>query len=168
MVHFLQFQLWYSISNGSGCFPTASLADLYLCSFPPTNVSSPDIAGSQLLQSGCMLGLNQALSASVTEDELSADNTAVALVGKGTPFTILEGDALKPYLAALKADDDAPPPGAAQLPPVRIRLRREGNQIGRFSGSAAPNGVAKDPPKMKTGSSQPLVALSEPNLLYSL
>ena len=59
----------------------------------------------------------QALSASVTEDELSADNTAVALVGEGTAFTILEGDALKPYLAALKADDDAPPPGAPQLPP---------------------------------------------------
>ncbi len=51
----------------------------------------------------------QALSASVTEDELSADNTAVALVGKGTPFTLLEGDALKPYLAALKDEDDAPP-----------------------------------------------------------
>ena len=63
-----------------------------------------------------LLGVSQALSASVTEDELSADNTAVALVGQGTPFTILEGDALKPYLAALKADDDAPPPGASQLP----------------------------------------------------
>ncbi|BDA47145.1 Proteasome subunit alpha type-1 [Coccomyxa sp. Obi] len=53
----------------------------------------------------------KALSASVTEDELSAANTAVALVGQGTPFTILEGDALKPYLAALKADEDAAPPG---------------------------------------------------------
>lgn len=148
MVLLLQIQLWHSISSGSGWFRTAALAHLYLCSFPPTNVSSPDIAGSQLLLSGCMLGLNQALSASVTEDELSADNTAVALVGKGTPFTILEGDALKPYLAALKADDDAPPPGAAQLPSSRnIRLRREGKEIiGRFLGSAAPNGVAKDPP----------------------
>lgn len=128
MVHLLQFQLLHSISSGSGCFPTAALAYLYLCPFPPTNVLSPETAGSQLLLSGCMLGLNQALSASVTEDELSADNTAVALVGKGTPFTILEGDALKPYLAALKADDDAPPPGATQLPSSRnIRLRREGN-----------------------------------------
>ncbi|EIE21739.1 20S proteasome alpha subunit F [Coccomyxa subellipsoidea C-169] len=57
----------------------------------------------------------KALSASVTEDELSADNTAVALVGEGTAFTILEGDALKPYLAALKADDDAPPPGEGEM-----------------------------------------------------
>lgn len=128
--------------------PNSSSGPFVLCSFSPTNVSCPDIADSQLLLSGCMLGLNQALSASVTEDELSADNTAVALVGKGTPFTILEGDALKPYLAALKADDDALPPGAAQLPSSRnIRLRREGKEIiGRFLGSAAPHGVAKDPP----------------------
>ena len=47
----------------------------------------------------------------MTEDELSAENTAVALVGQGTPFVILEGDALKPYLAALKADEDVIPPG---------------------------------------------------------
>ena len=51
----------------------------------------------------------QALSASVTEDELSAANTAVALVGKGTPFTILEGKDLEPYLATLKAEEDTAP-----------------------------------------------------------
>ena len=59
----------------------------------------------------------QALSASVTEDELSADNTAVGFVGKGTAFTILEGDALKPYLDALK-EQDVPPTG--ELSPVLI------------------------------------------------
>ena len=51
----------------------------------------------------------QALSASVTEDELSAENTAVALVGEGTPFTILEGKDLEPYLATLKAEEDSAP-----------------------------------------------------------
>jgi len=51
----------------------------------------------------------QALSASVTEDELSAANTAVALVGKGTPFIILEGKDLEPYLATLKAEEDTAP-----------------------------------------------------------
>jgi hypothetical protein len=45
----------------------------------------------------------------VTEDELSAENTAVGIVGAGMPFTILEGDALKPYLDALKAEQDAAP-----------------------------------------------------------
>ena len=51
----------------------------------------------------------QALSASVTEEELCADNAAVGMVGEGTPFTILEGDALQPYLDALKAVQDAAP-----------------------------------------------------------
>ena len=51
----------------------------------------------------------QALSASVTEDELNAENTAVAIVGKGTPFTILEGKDLEPYLANLKAEEDTAP-----------------------------------------------------------
>jgi len=51
----------------------------------------------------------QALSASVTEDELSSDNTALALVGKGMPFTILEGDDLKPYLATLQEQEEAAP-----------------------------------------------------------
>ena len=51
----------------------------------------------------------QALSASVTEDELNAENTAVAIVGKGTPFTIVEGKDLEPYLATLKAEEDTAP-----------------------------------------------------------
>ena len=41
----------------------------------------------------------------MTEDELNAENTAVALVGKETPFTILEGKELEPYLATLKAEE---------------------------------------------------------------
>ena len=45
----------------------------------------------------------------MTEDELNAENTAVALVGKGTPFTILEGKELEPYLATLKAEEDTAP-----------------------------------------------------------
>ena len=45
----------------------------------------------------------------MTEDELSAENTAVALVGIGTPFTILEGKDLEPYLATLKAEEDTAP-----------------------------------------------------------
>ena len=51
----------------------------------------------------------QALSASVTEDEVSMNDTAVTLVGKETPFTILEGKDLEPYLATLKAEEDTAP-----------------------------------------------------------
>lgn len=57
----------------------------------------------------------------MTEDELSADNTAVALVGKGTPFTILEGADLQPHLVTLKAEDDAPPPGMPLALKGRLR-----------------------------------------------
>ena len=50
----------------------------------------------------------QALSASVTEEELSADNAAVGVVGQDMPFTIIDGEALHPYLDALKADQNPP------------------------------------------------------------
>ena len=70
----------------------------------------------------------QALSASVTEDELSADNTAVALVGEGMPFTILEGKDLEPYLATLKAEEDTAPgdtlgPHLAKNLPIAMYLQ---------------------------------------------
>ena len=61
-------------------------------------------------------GCVQALSASVTEEELSADNAAVGVVGEGMPFTILEGEALQPYLDALKSTQDAGPGGNSKLP----------------------------------------------------
>lgn len=43
----------------------------------------------------------QALSASVTDGELTKDNMSVAIVGKGTPLTLLEDTELEPHLAAL-------------------------------------------------------------------
>ena len=44
----------------------------------------------------------QALSASVTDGELTKDNCTVAVVGKDMPFTILEGEDLAPHIALLK------------------------------------------------------------------
>ena len=44
----------------------------------------------------------QALSASVSDGELTQENCTVAIVGKGLPLVILEGDALKPHIDALK------------------------------------------------------------------
>ena len=42
------------------------------------------------------------------DDELTVDNASIAIVGKDQPYTLLEGDALKPYLDQLevKGDDD--------------------------------------------------------------
>ena len=44
----------------------------------------------------------RSLSASVPDGELTQENCTVAIVGKGLPLVILEGDALKPHIDALK------------------------------------------------------------------
>ena len=48
----------------------------------------------------------------MTDGELTKDNVSVALVGAGTPLTLLEDAELEPHLAALR-DEGA---GAAPLP----------------------------------------------------
>ena len=54
----------------------------------------------------------------MTEEELSADNAAIGVVGPGTAFTILEGEALQPYLDALKATQDGGGAGARPRTPA--------------------------------------------------
>jgi hypothetical protein len=49
------------------------------------------------------------VQASQQEGDITKDNVAVAVVGKGQPFTMLEGDALAPFVAQMEAD--APPEG---------------------------------------------------------
>ncbi|KAK9819975.1 hypothetical protein WJX72_004710 [[Myrmecia] bisecta] len=55
----------------------------------------------------------RALSASVTDGELTAANCTVALVGSDTPFVILEDDDLEPHVAAFKDQDDGADGGDA-------------------------------------------------------
>jgi 20S proteasome subunit alpha 6 len=47
----------------------------------------------------------RALSSSLADGELTAANTAVAIVGKGTAFTVLEDDNILPYIEALKEEE---------------------------------------------------------------
>jgi len=47
----------------------------------------------------------QALIASLQEGELSKDNCTIGIVGADMQFTLIEGEALLPYLAALKEED---------------------------------------------------------------
>lgn len=56
-----------------------------------------------------LLALRETVS-STKDTDLTAENTDIAVVGKGTPFKITEGDNVKPYLAKISADetDDAP------------------------------------------------------------
>ena len=44
----------------------------------------------------------RALSASVSDGELTQENCTIAIVGKGLPLVILEGDDLKLHIDALK------------------------------------------------------------------
>jgi len=47
----------------------------------------------------------QALSASLQEGELTKENCTLGIVGADMQFTLIEGEALLPYLAALKEED---------------------------------------------------------------
>lgn len=51
-----------------------------------------------------------ALQASLQDGELTDKNCSVAVVGKGMPFTLLEDEALEPYITAVKEEE----PGAAE------------------------------------------------------
>lgn len=44
----------------------------------------------------------KSLAASLADGELTSANTAVAVVGRGTVFTLLEDDTVAPYITALK------------------------------------------------------------------
>lgn len=49
----------------------------------------------------------KALAGSLSDGELTSANSTVAIVGKGTPFTILEDDAIAAYIEALKEEEGA-------------------------------------------------------------
>lgn len=51
-----------------------------------------------------LLALSETVTSSKDTD-LTAENTDVAVVGKGTPFKIYEDDQVKPYLAMIESDD---------------------------------------------------------------
>ena len=53
------------------------------------------------------------LQASQQEGEITKSNVAVAIVGKDQPFTMLEGDALEPFVAQIDAAQAAEDEGGA-------------------------------------------------------
>lgn len=60
----------------------------------------------------------QALTASLQEGELTSKNCTVGIVGKDMQFTIISGEALQPYLAALKEEDIGTLP--SEIPCARL------------------------------------------------
>lgn len=54
----------------------------------------------------------KALANTLQDAELSSKNCSVAIVGKGLAFTLLEDDAVAPYVDALKEEEGAAAPEA--------------------------------------------------------
>lgn len=61
--------------------------------------SFPGCSADELISHGL-----RAVQASLQEGELTAANCTVALVGKDTPFTVLEDESLAPYIALIKEE----------------------------------------------------------------
>ncbi|KAK9843838.1 hypothetical protein WJX81_008485 [Elliptochloris bilobata] len=78
----------------------------------------------------------QALSASVTDGELTKDNVSVALVGKGTPLTLLEDADLEPHLAALADEVGGDGAGSGGA------MEEGGGADGASAPPAAPDGAS--------------------------
>jgi 20S proteasome subunit alpha 6 len=51
----------------------------------------------------------KALAASLSEGELTTLNCSLAIVSKAIPFTVLEDEAIEPYLVAMKEEELAAP-----------------------------------------------------------
>ncbi|GLI62227.1 hypothetical protein VaNZ11_004824 [Volvox africanus] len=70
--------------------------------------SFPSATLDELVQHGL-----RALQSSLSEGELTDANSSVAVVGKDLNFTILEDEAVQPYITALKEDEPMQTEGAA-------------------------------------------------------
>uniref|UniRef100_A0A7S0R6S1 Proteasome subunit alpha type n=1 Tax=Chlamydomonas leiostraca TaxID=1034604 RepID=A0A7S0R6S1_9CHLO len=60
----------------------------------------------------------KSLAGSLSDGELTPANSAIAIVGKGTPFTILEDEGIAPYIAALREEEG---PMAVEAPPQAVQ-----------------------------------------------
>ncbi len=59
----------------------------------------------------------KALAGSLSDGKLTPSNTAVAVVGKDLTFTVLENDAIAPYLTALEEEEGSM---AVEAPPAQV------------------------------------------------
>lgn len=79
----------------------------------------------------------RALAGSLSDGKLTAENTAVSVVGKGTAFTVLEGDSIAPYIAALEEEEGSM---AVEAPPAAVQAAEAAAALG------APDVVVDDMP----------------------
>lgn len=83
----------------------------------------------------------KALAGSLSDGKLTAANTAVSVVGKGTPFTILEDDGIAPFIASLEEEEGSM---AVEAPPDAQQEVADAAQGAVAPGEAAPNLEAQD------------------------
>lgn len=97
----------------------------------------------------------RALAATISGDaELTAQNCAVAIVGKGLPFTVLEDGGVEPYVTALKEDE----PMAAEVAEAAAAVGAEGGGIADAEElPAAPAVPADAPPEVADAAAHPPV-----------
>ena len=89
----------------------------------------------------------RALAATLAEGELDSKNATVAVVGEGTPFTVLEGEDLLPFLEAIAGEGgggDAAGGGAEA--PVEATEGGEGGGEGGEGGAGGGGGGGGDEP----------------------
>lgn len=83
----------------------------------------------------------RALQASLSEGELTAANSSVAVVSKDLSFTLLEDGSVQPYITALKEDE----PMQAEEGPAAVEGAAEGGEgqpVVPPAGAAAEGGDA--------------------------
>lgn len=93
--------------------------------------SFPDCTADELATHGL-----KALASSLQEGELTTQNCSLAIVSKDLPFTILEDEAIAPYLDALKDEDLAAPE------PMQEAAEAAPAEGGAGEGAAAAGGAA--------------------------
>jgi hypothetical protein len=86
---------------------------------------------------GCADILILYLQASQQEGEITKTNVAVAVVGKDRPFTLLESDALEPFVAQLEGGDQPTGGDAAGGEVVELPAEQGGDQGDDGDGAAA-------------------------------
>lgn len=88
----------------------------------------------------------RALAATLAEGELDSKNATVAVVGEGTPFTVLEGEDLVPFLEAI-AGEGGDAAAAAEAPVEETAAEGgEGGEGNEGGGGGGGNGDEPPPP----------------------
>ena len=92
----------------------------------------------------------KALAASLSEGELSTQNCSLAIVSKDISFTVLEDEAIEPYLVAMKEEELAAPEPMQDADAADAVAPADAPADGAGAGDAAAGTGADDVAPMET------------------